>query len=249
MQPEQYEAQEGSYQQMEGEGYPDEQMMYEQGYEDSQQMMMDEQAMAQYQVQKEVNFQHDFNEVNMENFEQIEQDVLEYCTENNCLWEDPDFPPTDASLWRDPENPPDYAQDTVPHIEWRRPNECFPKVTIKFCLGDKNKTEMKPGAIGHTWFMGAIAIITSKGDIIEKLFVDSSHFDLGFVSFQFFKNGEWKQVMVDTALPFDVEQNILVYFPSPPPNPTQLLQLLHDQPDRVLGAAPREGLREAARDV
>ena len=40
--------------------------------------------------------------------------------------------------------------------------------------------------------------------------MDSSHFDLGFVSFQFFKDGEWKQVMVDTFLPFDVEQNILV---------------------------------------
>ena len=113
-------------------------------------------------------------------------------------------------MWRDPENPPDYAQDTVPHIEWKRPAECFPKVTPKFCLSEKNKTEMKSGAIGHTWFMGAIAIITSKGDIIEKLFVDWEHFDMGFCSFQFFKDGEWKQVLIDTMLPFDVEQNILV---------------------------------------
>ena len=36
---------------------------------------------------------------------------------------------------------------------------------------------MKPGAIGHTWFMGAIAIITSKGEIIEKLFVEWETFD------------------------------------------------------------------------
>jgi len=70
---------------------------------------------------------------------------------------------------------------------------------------------MKAGAIGHTWFMGALAIMTSKSDIIEKLFVDSEHFDKGFVSFQFFKNGEWKQVIVDTKLPFDTEQNILVF--------------------------------------
>jgi len=43
---------------------------------------------------------------------------------------------------------------------------------------------MKPGAIGHTWFMGAIAIITSKGDeVVEKLMVDFENFEHGFVSF------------------------------------------------------------------
>jgi hypothetical protein len=77
------------------------------------------------------------------------------------------------------------------------------KLKPKFFVNEKSMVEMKAGAIGHTWFMGAIAVITSKGDIIDKLFVDSEHFNTGFVSFQFFKNGEWKQVIVDTLLPFD----------------------------------------------
>lgn len=39
---------------------------------------------------------------------------------------------------------------------------------------------------------------------IEKLIFDYDHFeDYGFVTFQFFKNGDWKQVTVDTLLPFD----------------------------------------------
>jgi len=146
----------------------------------------------------------------MRSYEQIEAEILNYCEENKCLWEDKDFPPNDNSLWKDVENVPEYAQETNPNIKWKRPQKII-KLKPKFCIGEKNLVEMKAGSIGHTWFMGAIAIMTSKSDIIERLFVDSSNFNKGFVSFQFFKNGEWKQIIVDTYLPYDTEQNILVF--------------------------------------
>ena len=53
--------------------------------------------------------------------------------------------------------------------------------------------DAKQGAFGESWFIGAIIIIATRGDLLEKLFVEVDHFDdVGFVTFQFFKNGEWK---------------------------------------------------------
>jgi hypothetical protein len=39
------------------------------------------------------------------------------------------------------------------------------------------------------------------------LIVEKEYFDKGFVSFQFFKNGAWTQVIVDTLLPYEKETN------------------------------------------
>lgn len=72
--------------------------------------------------------------------------------------------------------------------------------------------DAKQGAFGESWFIGAIIIVATRGDLLEKLFVEVEHFeDMGFCTFQFFKNGEWKQVMVDTLLPYDTESKQILY--------------------------------------
>ena len=45
---------------------------------------------------------------------------------------------------------------------------------------------------------------------MEKIFVDIDHFNMGFVSFQFFKNGEWRQIIVDTILAYDADSKQLL---------------------------------------
>jgi len=47
----------------------------------------------------------------------------------------------------------------------------------------------------------------ARAGTIEKLIIEKEYFDRGFVSFQFFKNGKWIQVIVDTLLPYEKEQN------------------------------------------
>ena len=78
--------------------------------------------------------------------------------------------------------------------------------------------DIKHGALAESWFIGALIIISGKGDFIEKLTVESSHFDLGFVSFQFFKNGVWNQVIVDTLLPYDPDSKQVLYGQCANPN-------------------------------
>ena len=62
--------------------------------------------------------------------------------------------------------------------------------------------DAKQGVIAESWFIGVLTILAGRGDYINKLIVQKSFFDRGFVTFQFFKNGEWRQVIVDTILPY-----------------------------------------------
>lgn len=79
-------------------------------------------------------------------------------------------------------------------------------------LEPKPGGDVKQGAIGNCWFLGALVQISTKPEYLERLFVDVSeeHFKMGFVCIQFFKNGEWKQIFIDTLLPFDPESKQLL---------------------------------------
>jgi calpain len=88
-----------------------------------------------------------------------------------------------------------------------RPHEISKEA--KFILDKEG--DVKQGAFGESSFIGGIVIIATRGDFLEKLFLDYEHFELGFVSFQFFKNGEWKQVIVDTLLPFDPDSKQICF--------------------------------------
>lgn len=63
--------------------------------------------------------------------------------------------------------------------------------------------DTKHGAFAKSWFISALTIVGTKPHYIEKLIVEKQYFDKGFVSFQFFKNGRWVQVIVDTILPYE----------------------------------------------
>ena len=87
----------------------------------------------------------------------------------------------------DPTKVPEWGRE-VRKIKWVRPSELGkdPKFMI-----DRDG-DFKQGEFGESWFIGAITIIATKGDLLDKLFVETEHFeDMGFVTFQFFKNGEW----------------------------------------------------------
>ncbi len=71
---------------------------------------------------------------------------------------------------------------------------------------DKNgkaiDVDIKHGVFAKSWFVSALSIVGSKVQGLQKLIVQKQYFDRGFVSFQFFKNGKWVQVIVDTLLPY-----------------------------------------------
>lgn len=134
----------------------------------------------------------------MEVYMQQEEEIINFCRENpGVLWTDEGFPSESRSLFRNPSKLPEWAKDVK--VKWVRPNEIAKDA--KFLLDREG--DVKQGAFGESAFIGGIVIIATRGDFLEKLFIDFEHFELGFVTFQFFKNGDWKQVVVDTLLPYD----------------------------------------------
>ena len=76
-------------------------------------------------------------------------------------------------------NVPEFGKE-IRKISWIRPSEI--SKDPKF-MTDK-EGDAKQGAFGESWFIGAIIIIATKGDLLEKLFVETSHFSTyGFVTF------------------------------------------------------------------
>ncbi|EGR31206.1 hypothetical protein IMG5_115920 [Ichthyophthirius multifiliis] len=173
-----------------------------QDYDDQQ--MNNQQDTSQYQQEQQDN---------MSRYQEQEAQIIQYWKETGQMWEDPDFRPDNSSLFKDTMNIPEWGKD-IRKIVWQRPQQI--SKDAKF-IQDKDG-DAKQGAFGESWFIGAIILISTHGDILDKLFVETQYFDnAGFVSFQFFKNGEWKQVIVDTLLPFDQEskQILFTYCASP----------------------------------
>lgn len=180
----------------------------------------------------------------MARYQELESKILETYNQTGQKWQDPDFLPNNSSLFKDVNNIPEWGKE-VRKIAWLRPHEISKEA--KF-LQDKDG-DAKQGAFGESWFIGAIIIISTHGDLLEKLFVETSHFDTcGFVTFQFFKNGEWKQVIVDTLLPYDPEskQILFTYCASPSefwiPLMEKAYSKLHGSYEKICEGSILEGL-------
>lgn len=141
----------------------------------------------------------------MSEYEKKELEILHWCKEHpDELWTDPDFPANNKQFYRDDLNSPSWASE-LKNIEWKRPQEIHkdPKFMIDEEKGVKYiDCDAKQGVIAESWFIGVLTMLAGRGDYVNKLIVEKEFFDKGFASFQFFKNGEWRQVIVDTILPY-----------------------------------------------
>lgn len=122
-------------------------------------------------------------------------------------WTDKEFPANNKQFFKDQTTVPKWGYE-LKHIEWKRPQELHKDP--KFMVEDEKKyidCDAKQGLIAESWFIGALTMAAGKSEEIQKLIVEKEYFNQGFVSFQFFKNGAWVQVIVDTLLPYEKETN------------------------------------------
>jgi hypothetical protein len=121
------------------------------------------------------------------------------------LWEDPDFPAGPKAL-----GPPRDAEAVRDeHVVWLRPHEMLAntRTPIPTLFGDEatdNPGDVEQGKLGDCYLVGAMAsVAVHPDDIVERLFVDDDFQETGQISANFYKNGEWETVTVDTRLPCD----------------------------------------------
>lgn len=155
--------------------------------------------------------------------EQIEEDpiqekiakIIQICKENDALFGDSEFPANDTSLYKDSTNPPEYANDT-PDVEWKRPHEIAPDEAMMIKDGI-NPGDVKQGVLGDCWLLGSFLILSTHGDLLQNLIVYDG-LEYGFAVFQFFKNGRWQYIIVDTRIPYNAQAKTPLYGHCADPN-------------------------------
>mmetsp|Transcript_7872 Transcript_7872/g.15225 ORF Transcript_7872/g.15225 Transcript_7872/m.15225 type:complete len:1014 (-) Transcript_7872:50-3091(-) len=148
--------------------------------------------------------------------EEIEEEIVRYCQERHCLFEDDDFPARPSSLYTDTNAIPEYDQE-LGCERWLRPQE-FSENPVLYANG-VSPGDVEQGSLGDCWFLGALCTLATKPELLDRLFVNTEHMlTCGFVTCQFFKNGEWKQVIVDTRLPYNGSFGAPIYAHCNDPN-------------------------------
>ena len=166
-------------------------------------------------VEEEESDNEENKKINLPPPREPNEDILNYYqklrdnyTQTKILYEDPDFPCNSNVFCDEYENPNgDYE------IDFERPEineeniEFFstePHTTNEYNI--EHEFKLHRGLLNDKFFVGAMLMLFKKREeFFTNLVLDYEHVNenlqAGFCGFQFFMNGEWKEVTVDTKFP------------------------------------------------
>ncbi|XP_006920519.1 calpain-3 isoform X3 [Pteropus alecto] len=116
------------------------------------------------------------------------------CLEKKFLYVDPEFPPDETSLF--------YSQKFPIQFIWKRPPEICENP--RFIIGGANRTDICQGDLGDCWFLAAIACLTLNERLLFRVIPHDQSFTenyAGIFHFQFWRYGDWVDVVIDDCLP------------------------------------------------
>lgn len=115
---------------------------------------------------------------------------------------DNEFAPLDSSIYKELNKEP-FSQ----LLHWRKPSEFM---RIDYAEGlkepvifseDIQPTDIHQGQLGDTWFASALASLTERPGLIERLFVTKDINKSGIYRIKLCKNGEWLSITIDDYFP------------------------------------------------
>ncbi|KAK9956454.1 hypothetical protein ABG768_014187 [Culter alburnus] len=122
------------------------------------------------------------------------QELKDKYVRKRVLFEDPLFPAQDSSLF--------FSEKFPLKLEWKRPSEICSNP--QFILGGANRTDICQGDLGDCWLLAAIACLTLNDIVLKRVVPHDQSFSenyAGIFHFQFWRYGEWVDVIVDDRLP------------------------------------------------
>lgn len=115
----------------------------------------------------------------------------------NLQFIDPSFQPDRSSLFMNPKAPPSTA---VP-IQWKRPQEFLAEPPQLF-KGPPSPFTIQQGRLGDCWALAALSIVASvHPKHVMQLFETQKTSSRGIYACRFYRNGQWKRVIVDDYIP------------------------------------------------
>eukprot|EP00163_Fabomonas_tropica_P007978 TRINITY_DN175_c0_g3_i1.p1 TRINITY_DN175_c0_g3~~TRINITY_DN175_c0_g3_i1.p1 ORF type:complete len:872 (-),score=214.61 TRINITY_DN175_c0_g3_i1:462-3077(-) len=126
-------------------------------------------------------------------------DIVDRCRAQGKLYSDPDFRPGPSALFR-PKSDNAGKPPKTGITGWKRPRDIVRTGTVQLYVAGASGGDVIQGALGDCWFLGALSVVATRPDLLEKL-IPRYDVDAGVYECCFFKDGEWKYVTVDDLLP------------------------------------------------
>ena len=78
------------------------------------------------------------------------------------------------------------------------------------CVNGVEPADVEQGVLGDCWLLSSFMLLANQPQLLQNLIVCDG-IDKGFAVFQFFKNGKWQQIIVDTLIPYSETLKSIVY--------------------------------------
>ena len=101
-------------------------------------------------------------------------------------------------------------------VEWRRPHEIAPDEAVMIKDGGA-PGDVKQGILGDCFLLGSFLVLATHPELLKNLIVHDG-LEHGFAVFQFFKNGKWQYVIVDSRIPYNQASKTPLYGHCADPN-------------------------------
>ncbi|XP_076463680.1 LOW QUALITY PROTEIN: calpain-9-like [Babylonia areolata] len=121
-------------------------------------------------------------------------DIKSKCLEQQILFEDPEFLAEDDSIF--------FSRRPPRRFEWKRPHEICDDP--QWISEGASRFDVRQGELGDCWLLAAVASLTCNQTLFNKVVPPDQSFSdsyCGLFRFNFWHQGDWKEVVVDDRLP------------------------------------------------